>query len=134
MTTLTSSGGTTLSIRQLGDTIQSSTDNTTWTTLSFPVTVTNNNTGAGVVKVDFTTDITLTSTTQYFICGSSNIQFGSTSLKSDGSRPKITVNADNYQGLIKNGDADNKGGWNGTYDFREWRMGRTTIFWETRNK
>lgn len=59
---------------------------------------------ASMVKVMFTTDITFTNIQQYFICGSSHIQFGSHRLNANGTRPKITISSvSGYGGLIQNG-------------------------------
>jgi hypothetical protein len=97
------SGGTTVYIKQSEENILYTTDQTDWFNILFPVTVTNNNTSLGSLNIEFSTDITLTSVNNYFICGSSHIQFGNSSLKNDGSRPIITVQVDNYDGLIENG-------------------------------
>ena len=72
--------------------------------VSLPITITNTNTSY-TLKVLFETDMTLYSNIWYFICGSSNIQFGSESLNTDGSRPVITIDGvTNYPGFIKNGN------------------------------
>lgn len=79
--------------------INSGSDNT----VSLPITI-QNLTPLYTLKVLFETDITIESSITYFICGSDNIQFGSESLKEDGSRPIITIDSVlNYPGLIKNG-------------------------------
>jgi len=72
---------------------------------SFPVFIQNINASpsANVLKLLFSTDVTLSSTNEYFICGSDGIQFGNTSLNPDGSRPRISVPFDYYDGLIQNG-------------------------------
>jgi hypothetical protein len=70
---------------------------------SLPITIINSNTSA-TLKVLFETDITISSNILYFVCGSANIQFGSTSLNTDGSRPVFTIDGvSNYLGLIQNG-------------------------------
>ncbi len=72
---------------------------------SLPVTIQNTNSDTQYpLKVLFENDLILGSSNWYFICGSDNIQFGSTSLNPDGSRPIITIDVDNYDGLIQNGD------------------------------
>lgn len=112
MSTISHPGGTTVYIRQNGSNIQSSINQTSWITIpAWPVTVTNSNTGLGVLIIQFTTNITLNGgVTRHFICGSSHIQFGSISLNSDGSRPIITIDGiSNYLGLIQNGTASNNG-------------------------
>ncbi len=74
---------------------------------SLPITIINTNTSY-TLKVIFETDIIVSSPALYFICGSDNIQFGSTSLNSDGSRPTIIIDdVSNYPGLIKNYDGTN---------------------------
>jgi hypothetical protein len=71
--------------------------------VSLPITIENENTPYRL-KVLFETDIILNSDIAFFIVGSDNIQFGSTSLNPDGSRPTITIdNVINYPGLIQNG-------------------------------
>jgi len=76
--------------------------------VSFPVTIINTN-PSYTLKVLFETDMTINNNNYYFICGSTNIQFGSESLNTDGSRPVITISIDNYDGLISNGDENNPG-------------------------
>lgn len=74
-----------------------------WYTIFFPCAVANNDTSTGYFKVEFISDITLSDTNKFFICSSNYIQFGSESLKNDGTRPVINVPVDNYDGLIQNG-------------------------------
>ena len=97
-------GGTTVYIRESGGVKQFSTNQTSWTPITFPVNVSNSNTSLGLLIIEFITDITISSPSEYFDCASSHLQFGSSSLKNDGSRPVITVNASNYDGFIANGD------------------------------
>lgn len=107
MTSFSAVGGTTFYIRESAGQKQYSTNQTSWTNIVFPVTVENttaSNPNPTVLKVEFTTDITLTNNNDYFTCASSYIQFGSSSLKNDGSRPIINIQVDNYDGLIANGD------------------------------
>lgn len=73
--------------------------------ISLPLTIVNTNTSF-TLQVLFETDIVLQTDIWYIICGSANIQFGSTSLKTDGTRSVITIDGvTNYPGLIKNGDS-----------------------------
>ena len=101
-------GGNIINIRKKPDDINNiiieySLNNTdVWNTISFPCYITNTNTNNGFVKVYFNTDIYITTTTQCFICNSNNIQFGSESLKSDGTRPTVNVTVDGYLGFIDN--------------------------------
>ena len=95
-------GGTIIYIRQNGIYIQYSLNYITWNRIGFPCKITNTNVNLGeVVKVYFTTNINITDINQYFICNSNNIQFGSDSLNSDGTRPIINV-ITNYGGFIDN--------------------------------
>ena len=107
MTSISANGATdTIYIQDTGSSIQRKINNDSWITISsWPVTVTNTNTSS-TLKVLFSTNITLSSnTSQYFACGSNNIQFGDTSLDATGSRVNITVNIANYDGFIANGDS-----------------------------
>ena len=98
-------GGTTLYIRQSGSNYEYSNDQQSWSNFTFPIFITNTDTSAGVIKVEFVSDMTLTTLNDYFTCNSSHIQFGNSSLKTDGTRPIITIdNVPFYVGLIKNGD------------------------------
>jgi hypothetical protein len=68
-----------------------------------------NNAGSGVLYVIFDTDIIINSR-WYIICGTSNIQFGDTSLNPDGTRPKITINDITlHPGFIQNGTSSANG-------------------------
>jgi hypothetical protein len=105
MTTISAAG--ILYIRQNGANIEyssSSTFSPVTVVTAWPVTVTNT-TPTSYLKVYFTTDITLTGgVDRYFICGSDYIQFGNTTLNTNGTRPIITIqNITNYPGLIQNG-------------------------------
>ena len=112
MSTINYDGGTTVHIRQESGTLQyKSTTEPSWHDLSpSQIDVTNQtaNINDNLLKLEFITDITLNDDF-YFNCSSSHIQFGSSSLKSDGTRPIITVNVPNYEGFIKNGDNGNTG-------------------------
>lgn len=104
MSSLTGPGGSTIYIRE-DSSVEYSTDQQSWSSIAFPCTIQNADTSAGVLTIAFTTNITLTSVNDYFICGSTHIQFGSSSLNSDGARPVITINGvtGGYPGLIRNG-------------------------------
>lgn len=108
-TNISGGGGTFAYIRNNSGTVEYSYDNSTWNTILFPCGVENTNTSAGYFQILFTTDITLSSTNDYFFIQSEKIQFGSTSLKSDGTRPVITIDVDNYPGLIENGTSATSG-------------------------
>ena len=93
----------TIYIRQSGSDIQYRNDGEEWQNVSFPMTLYSYN-------VYFTTDITITSVDQYFICQTTNMTIGSRILNEDGSRPVITIdNVTNYPGLINNGSFENNG-------------------------
>lgn len=114
-------GGTTVYLRQtaVGQAVSFSTDLNSWSNVVWPFTFVNTNTGSGVIRVIFTTNITIDSTigdvNGYFICGSDGIQFGTTVLVPDGSRSVVTINGvTNYPGLINNG-ASGSNGYNTVY-------------------
>lgn len=110
MSSISVSGGTIVYIRQSGSNIEYSTDESVWTTITFPCTVTNTNTLSGDVILTFSTDITLTTVNDYFVCGSTNLQFGSSTLKNDGTRPIITIDGvTDYLGLVENGTSTTNG-------------------------
>lgn len=106
-------GGTTIYIRQTTDIEYSVDDQVTWYSISslFPVVIANTDNSGGVVIVEFITDIILDDNSiggqnKYFYCSTSDIQFGSTSLNNDGSRPSITIDGvSNYLGFIQNGNS-----------------------------
>ncbi len=105
MSSIQGNGGTdTIYIQQSGADVQYRVNNGAWGNISWPATVTNLTPASGHLSILFTTNITLSSATSYFMCGSTYLQFGSISLNSDGSIPTITVdNTTNYPGLIQNG-------------------------------
>ncbi len=111
-------GEGTILIRQTGPSAAveySINDGVDWDPVPWPCTVTNTSPAAGFVIVSFTTDITLTGTNvndQFFICGSDTLQFGDNCLRTNGTRPTITISGANaYPGLVKNGSdtVDGKG-------------------------
>lgn len=113
MTTISVPGGTTIQIRDIGSGIEQSTNSMTQSALNFPVIVENTTAGGKFqVQVIFSTDITLTTINDYFICGSGSLIIGSATLNIDGTRPIITIqNVANYPGLIQNG-TDSQNGYN----------------------
>jgi hypothetical protein len=92
-------------------TVEYSQDNQeTWNSMLWPCLLENNNPEDGMFKLEFLTDITLNDVSQYFVIGSTNIQIGSTSLNSDGSRPEIFISGvTGCLGLIRNGSSDSTG-------------------------
>ena len=77
--------------------------------VSLPITIINSNISS-TLQTLFETDMTINTSIFYYICASDNIQFGSTSLNNDGTRPVITIdNVLNYPGLIQNGYAGANG-------------------------
>lgn len=81
-----------------------------WQQLYLPIVIfnTNSNPSNNILKIIFTTDIVLNNNFDFFICGSDGIQFGSTSLKEDGTRPKINIeDCPQYSGLIQNYERNN---------------------------
>jgi|LauGreDrversion4_2_1035121.scaffolds.fasta_scaffold03568_1 hypothetical protein len=112
-------GGTTVYIRQVavGQHVEYSIDQENWFEIYWYSYIHNSNTAAGVLTIEFITDITIDATVGsgngYFICNSDNIQIGSRLLKSDGTRPVITIDGvTNYAGFVQNGTG-NGGGTNG---------------------
>jgi len=111
-------GGTTIYVRQtaVGNHVEYSTNQVNWSIVSsWNVQVTNTDTSSGnFLIIEFITDITFDTnvggTSGYFNCNSSNIQFGSISLKEDGTRPIITIHGvTGYPGLIANGSSSGNG-------------------------
>lgn len=76
-----------------------------------PINIQNTNPSGptNILKVIFTTDITVNDNYTYFACASEGIQFGSQSLEANGSRRIITIAVDNYDGFIENGTASTPG-------------------------
>lgn len=108
--TIEGPGGTIAYVRQVSGTTQYSFDNSSWTSISFPITLNNSNPSAGIFKVYITTDITLSSTNDdYFSFLSDKIQVGNEVVNADGSRPIITVPKDNYDGVFYNGASGTNG-------------------------
>lgn len=105
MSAIEAIGGTTVYIRDNGGINQYSYNGNTWSPLSFPCTINNTNTSAGVLKIYFTTDIELSAGGEYFQFISDNIQVGNTALNTGGTRPTITIPQDNYDGLFQNGSS-----------------------------
>jgi hypothetical protein len=104
-------GGTTAYFRQNGANYEWSADQISWNTIdptfNLPIPVYNTDTSGGIFTLEFVSDVSFNVTSGYFICDSSGIQFGSTSLNEDGSRPVITIDGvSDYPGLIQNGTVD----------------------------
>lgn len=81
---------------------------------NYPMYISNYNTSLGFLNIEFFTDLIIDNNfasgiNKYFICGSEYIQFGKSSLKSDGTRPQIIISVNNYDGFIQNGDEINPG-------------------------
>jgi hypothetical protein len=70
----------------------------------------NTNTGLGMLKIEFTTDLVLNNVNSYFVCDTDNIQFGSESLTVNGNKRNITFDGvTDYRGFIRNGAQFNNG-------------------------
>jgi hypothetical protein len=77
---------------------------------TFPITVTNTSADYIYLPIIFKTDLTIYSSTFYFICNSQLLQFGSKTRNVNGSRATITVSGvTNYPGFIQNGTATTNG-------------------------
>lgn len=102
MTTISATG--TLYFRDNLGSPEYSFDNSSWTNVpSWPLLIENSNTSS-TLTVLFTNKCILTSPSMYFICVSSNIQFGSSTLNNDGSRSIIDISGvTGYPGLVQNG-------------------------------
>lgn len=110
ITTISYPGNTTVYIRYIEGSTEFSSDQENWYSISFPATINNTDTSSGMLYINFTTDIIFSSVNQYFICETDNIQFGSTSLNDDGTRPTISiVEVTDYLGLIQNGTVSTSG-------------------------
>lgn len=109
-TTVSANGDTdTIYLQQSGSNVQYKINSGSWTSISaWPCTMTNTS-STNVLKILFTTNITLnTDTTRYFICGSKLLQFGSSTLNSDGTVTTVTVDGiSGFLGLVRNGSASN---------------------------
>lgn len=102
----------TIYIRDNAGTVEFKINDNIWQAVSFALYINNINPDPAnnILKVIFTTDITLTDWNQNFWAGTDGIQFGNTSLNADGSRPTITVhNAPNYRGVFLNGTGSGSG-------------------------
>lgn len=117
-------GGTTVYVRQVavGQHVEYSIDQENWFEVYWSSYIYNSNTAAGILTIEFITDITIDTTigsnNGYFICNSDNIQIGSRVLKPDGTRTVITINGiTNYPGFVQNGTGGGGGtnGYNNIY-------------------
>ena len=114
-------GGTTVYIRQaaVGQVVAYSIDQVNWNEMYWASYIQNTDTAAGVLTIEFITDITIDATiggnNGYLVCASDNIQIGSRMLKPDGTRPVITIDGvTNYPGFIRNG-LNGLNGYNNVY-------------------
>jgi hypothetical protein len=78
---------------------------------SFPIQITNTNVtpSSNILKVIFTSGLTVDDNSLYFQPMSDGIQFGSTSLSAQGDRVNITISVDSYDGFIYNGASGTNG-------------------------
>ncbi len=102
-------GGTTLSasgilyMKQVGSSVYYSSDLSAWSELSWPVTIVNSDAGNSDLTVQFRGNIKLFAADQYFIAGSSNINFRGYNGVGNDSAVFILDNITGYPGLIQNG-------------------------------
>lgn len=102
----------TIYVRQNGVNQEYSYDQSSWNTVIWPYNLIN------YQSLEFVSDIILTSNNDYFICNGNN-RIGTTSLKTDGSRPIITIdNVTNYPGLFQNGTESTDGNSVGIYNLK----------------
>jgi hypothetical protein len=110
MTTISADGASsTIYIQDIYSAIQYRINTGAWVAITFPVFVSNTNStpASNILKVIFTTQITLNTskgdTLCYFDCSSNGLQFGSASLDVSGNRASIVIDGiANYIGLIQN--------------------------------
>jgi hypothetical protein len=114
-------GTSTVYLRQtdVGQPVTFRTDYTDWENISWPCNITNNDTSRGTLNVELVSNITIDGTiggaNGYFVCNSESIQVGSRTLKTDGTRPIITISGiTNYPGLLQNG-TNGSNGYNNIY-------------------
>jgi len=103
MSNISQDGGT-VYFRQEDTNIEYSANQTTWNTALFPITITNTNPISGNrLTVLFTTNLTFSTVSHYFICGSAYITF-------DGQTNTCIIDGvTNYPGLIQNGSGEFNG-------------------------
>lgn len=96
-------------IQQSGSNLVYKINNGSFRTISSsPITINNTNTTYNL-KVYFNENITISTNTLYFICGTDNIQFGKESLENNGSVIIFTISSATYPGLIQNGTSTTDG-------------------------
>jgi hypothetical protein len=106
---------TTIYIRQDPDTLEFEyrLNDEDWNNFTFAassVENTNASPSTNILKVIFTTNLILDNTEHYFVCASDGIQFGSTSLDSNGLRRSISIEGvTGYPGFIQNGSSEDSG-------------------------
>ena len=111
MFSISQNGGNTIYIRDNDGTIEYSSDNQeTWNEIYWPCAISNTDTDAGILKIEFINNINIDTQWGYFEIGSNKIQIGSDNLLDDGTRPIITINTvTDYNGLVRNGSEYNDG-------------------------
>lgn len=102
-------GGTVIYVREELGNIEYSLDQISWPSFNSTAYVKNINISTGLLYIEFITDITIQDGNSLFICESTHIQFGTRSLKNDGSRPIITIDVDNHNGILQNGYSSGPG-------------------------
>ncbi len=102
MSSISASG--TLYFQQSGSDCQYSLTGTSWTTATWPITVTNSDTSTPLL-VHFATNMTIATNSAYFVCGSDAIYWGLPTLRPDGTPYTFALNSGilNYPGLFQNG-------------------------------
>ena len=102
MSSISASG--TLYFQQSGSDCQYSLTGTSWTTATWPITVTNSDTSTPLL-VQFATNMTIATNSDYFVCGSDAIYWGLPTLRPDGTPYTFALDSGilNYPGLVQNG-------------------------------
>lgn len=104
MTTINADGATTIVYIQEDDSvIEYSFNQINWSSISWPLTIqnTNGSPASNILKVLFTTDLTITNINSYIQINSDGIQIGDTAVKANGTKTTITIDGiSGYTGFV----------------------------------
>ncbi len=103
MSTITGIGNDSIYIKyDKNNGIQYNINGSSWSPIIFPCTITKTS-SSSLLNIIFTTDITITDITQYFIAGSNGLSF-------DGKKFTFYIHQiENFEGLFSNGDPNGSG-------------------------